>query len=315
MLITNTYKSSQNNPELPFIIPTPDEDGTKIIDAKHHTLFVSDEDPVMKEFTAIDDGEEYAALREIIPKHKKYTLYIQEFAHNDNELHKVLFELRKATEHDILELRINSNGGYVSEGIILYNTMRELFNGRSITFNDAAGYSMGAMIFSLGDERVTYEDSSLMYHTFSTGYFGKGSEIKSYIEYEDRHFEEFFRKKIVSKGYITEDEYQQMKIGKDFWLDSYEMAKRGISTHVIVSGFKLDNEAFIEYHEQDAPIDEWALGKLMEMAEDGTIDGDDLPKKEEPKKKVAKKKASPKKKPAKKKETPKKKPAKKKESK
>ena len=288
-----------NAPELPFMIPTPDEDGTKVVDGKYHTLFVSDEDPVMKEFTAVDDGEEYAALREIVPKHKKYTLFIQEFGHDDNELHKILFELRKATEHDVLELRINSNGGYVTEGIVIYNAMRELFNGRTVTFNDAAGYSMGAMIFSLGDERVTYEDSSLMYHTFSTGYFGKGSEIKSYIEYEDKHFEDFFRKKIVTKGYITEDEYQQMKIGKDFWLDSFEMATRGISTHVIVSGFKLDNEAFIEYHGQDLPIEEWVMGKLLEMAEEET--GEETPVKKKPSKKKPTSKDVEKKKPVKKK--------------
>ena len=216
---------------------------------------------------------------------------IQEFDHDKSQLHKILYELRKATEHDLLELRINSPGGLISEGIILYNTMREVFTGRTTTYNDSAGYSMGAMIFSLGDERVAYEDSSLMYHNYSTAYWGKGSEIKSYVDYEDQHFDTFFRKKIVNKGYISEEEYIDMKKGVDFWFDSYEMAKRGISTHVIVSGFKLDNEAYIEYHDQDKPISEWAIAKLMEMQ----LEEEKEAKAKEAPKKKPRKKATPKK--------------------
>ncbi len=260
-----------NNTQLPpFMIPDidVDEDGTKVVESEYHSLFVQPQDPVLKEFVATDEGEEYAALREVVPKHKKFTLYIEEFGHQRNQLHKVLYELRKATEHDILELRINSDGGLISEGIILYNAMRELFNGRTVTFNDATGYSMGAMLFSLGDERVSYEDSSLMFHNYSTGYGGKGGELKSYVEYGDRHFDDFFRKKIVAKGFLTTEEYEDMRKGQDFWFDSAEMAKRGISTHVIVSGFKLDNDAFLEYHAQDEAIDVWVMKKLVEMQEE-----------------------------------------------
>jgi len=262
---TNGRKRTKTPPSItPFLFPTEDDE-TKIVESEFHTLFVSDEDPIHQEIPFSNDGQQFMALHEVAPQHKKYTLYIQEFAHEKNQLHKVLYELRKATEHDLLELRINSPGGLVSEGIILYNTMREVFTGRTITYNDSTGYSMGAMIFSLGDERICYEDSSLMYHNYSTEYWGKGSEIKSYVDYEDQHFDTFFRKKIISKGYLTEEEYIDMKKGVDFWLDSYEMAKRDICTHVIVSGFKLDSEAFIEYHDQDKPIDEWTIMKLMEM--------------------------------------------------
>lgn len=289
--------ASKNDMDLdlpPFLMPQQ-EDGTKIIEAEYHTLFVSEEDPVLKEFTATDDGQEFSAVREIVPKHKKYTLFIESFAHRKANLHKVLFELRKATEHDILEIRISSNGGYVSEGLTLFNTMREIFNGRTVTYLDSRGYSMGAMLFSLGDERVAYEDSSLMYHNFSSGAFGKGEELQSYIEYEVKHFDRFFKGKIVNYGFLTEDEYKRMRDGKDYWFDAYDLAKRGISTHVIVSGFKLDNEAFIEYYEQEKPIEEWVFDKISEMQKE---DGDD-PELEEIKeeiKKAEKKKPAPKKK-------------------
>lgn len=248
---------------LPFL-PTQD-DGTKVIEGEFHTLFISDEDPVLEEIEIVHEGEPITVVKEAVPKHKKYTLYIETFGHRKRQLHKINYELRKATEHDVLEIRIQSPGGYVSEGISIYNTMRELFTGRTVTYLDSDGASMGAMLFSLGDQRVAYEDSTLMYHNYSTGYGGKGGEIKAYVDYEDEHFDKFFRKRIVNEGFLTEDEYERMRDGKDFWLDSLEMAKRGITTHVIVSGFKLDNEAFIEYAEQDLTIEEWAMKKIAEM--------------------------------------------------
>jgi len=298
MIIMKTNKlaskpSSIDMPDMPpFLMPMPD-DGTKVIESEYYTLFVTDEDPVLKEFQINDDGEEFTAIREIVPKHKKYTLYISEFGHTQNQLHKIMYELRKAVEHDVLEIRIASDGGYVSEGITLYNTMRELFNGRTATYLDSTGFSMGAMLFSLGDERISYEDSSLMFHNYSSGYFGKGQELKSYIDFEDKHFDEFFSKKIVSKGFLSPEEYAHMKMGKDFWFDSYELAKRGICTHVIVSGFRLDNEAFIEYHEQDKDIDEWVVAKLIELSEtepedDGAVIVVDDPKPKIPRKKTVK---------------------------
>jgi ATP-dependent protease ClpP protease subunit len=161
----------------------------------------------------------------------------------------------------------DSEGCAYGKGITLYNSMRELFNGRSTTYLDSTGFSMGAMLFSLGDERISYEDSSLMFHTFSSGYMGKGQELKSYVDFETSHFDKFFRQKIVSKGFLTNDEYEHMKIGKDFWFDSYEMAKRGICTHVVVGGYRLDNDAFIEYHDQDKDIDEWVINKLTDLIE------------------------------------------------
>jgi len=294
MLIRKTKKCaikvSGDPQELPpFMLPTMPDDGTKVIESEYHTLFVTDENPVHKEFQINDDGEEFTAIREIVPKHKKYTLYIEAFGHQNSQLHKILHELRKGVEHDVLEIRIDSPGGYVSEGITMYNTMRELFNGRTMTYLDSTGFSMGAMLFSLGDQRIVYEDSSLMYHNYSSGYFGKGQELKSYIDFEDKHFDEFFSKKIVRKGFLTKEEYDHMKMGKDFWFDSYEMAKRGISTHVIVSGYRLDNEAFIEYHDQDKDIDEWVIAKLTELQdEDEPAIVEETPHVKTPRKKVVK---------------------------
>jgi ATP-dependent protease ClpP protease subunit len=283
---SKNHKHNTDVSELPMI-PQSNDDDIKCIEGKSHTLFIKDADPEMKEFTAVDDGKEFSAVREIYPKHKEFTLYLGEFSHEENELHKILYNLRSAEAHDKLHIRIDSPGGSVSEGITLYNTMRELFNGRTTTFLDSTGFSMGAMLFALGDIRTSYEGSSLMFHTYSTFSYGKSQELKSYIDFEDKHFENFFVKKIVSKGFLTPEEYERMKIGQDFWFDSYEMAKRGICTHVIVSGYTLDSEAFIAYHDQDKHIDEWVIDTLTKMLEEENKEDEEVV--EKPKKKKIKK--------------------------
>ncbi len=256
----------------PFGMPN---DGSKVIESEYHTLFIEDQDPVTKEFQAVDDGETFQVSREIVPKHKKYTLFISLFANQYKELHKVIYELRKATEHDVLEIRINSDGGSMHEGMTIYHTMREIFSGRVTTSLDCAGYSMGAMLFSFGDERIAYDHSELMYHNYSTGIYGKGDNVKSYVEFADRSADKIFKKKLVDNGFLTQEEYDDMLKGRDFWFNTDDMAARGICTHVIVDAFKLDVEAYTEYAKAEVSIEEWVISKLAEMAKEETKEVED----------------------------------------
>jgi len=279
--VFNNMKSSVDDamlPDLTQLLLNQEDDDVKIVEGQYHTLFIEKMPPIVKEFVVEDDGETFTAVRELAPEHNKYTLFIEQFGHIEKQLHKIIYELRKSKEFDVLEIRIDSPGGFISEGITLYNVMREHFNGRTKTYVDSSAYSMGAMLFSLGDERIIYEDSSLMYHNYSSGAYGKGQEIKSSVDYGDKHFESFFKKKIVDKGFLKEDEYEQMKIGQDFWFNSYDMATRGICTHVIVSGYTLDNNTFLKYVAQDKPIEIWATELVEAQSKQQPIKKEEKPK-------------------------------------
>jgi len=54
-----------------------------------------------------------------------------------------------------------------------------------------------------------------------------------------------FLKIYVKKGFLTKDEFKEMIIGKDLWMDTKEMCKRGIATHVIIAGRELTAEEYI----------------------------------------------------------------------
>ena len=167
--------------------------------------------------------------------------------------------------------------------------MKEKFHTRCATFLDSSGYSMGALLFSMGDQRLVYDYSSLMYHNYSSMAWGKGDEMKAYVEHAEKNIHEFFHDIVAKQGFLTEEEFQEMLIGKDFWFDATQMAKRGIATHVIVEGYVLEADVYLKYKESDAAIEEF-ITKLLEDPEDKPTTEEEKPKKKAKAKAKAKKK-------------------------
>lgn len=199
---------------------------------EHHSLFK----------TPVPEKAEIEVLQ-IIPERNHYELFVGAFMEDKAGLHHLLKELRMVKPEDTIEVRIASGGGLISEGITLVNALREKFKGNIVTIIDSYAYSMGALLFCVGDKRVVYEHSELMLHDYSSGAIGKGSEIHSRIEFSSRFVRNAFKNWI--KDYLTEDEISKMIDGKDFWFDSEEMCRRGMATHVIVGDKELTAKQFL----------------------------------------------------------------------
>jgi ATP-dependent protease ClpP protease subunit len=197
------------------------------ISSEQHTLFVR---TIPESKRPLDRKNNIYQIR---PKYKIFTLYIERFKELKRGLHSVFNELRQAGTDDVLEIRINSGGGSVNEGLQFYNLMREKFDKRTHAYLDNHGYSMGALLFCMADRRVVYPYSDLMFHNYASTFSGKGGELKSRLEHRDRLLRKFFKDIIVKKGFLTESEFEEMIIGKDFWMGVEEMCERGIATHVV----------------------------------------------------------------------------------
>ncbi len=213
----------------------------KEVGSELHTLFVEN---VAEQKVLVDKERN---LYQIIPKHKIYRVYIGKFFETKKGLHAVFNQLREAKEHDYLELYINSGGGLILEGQQFYNIIQERFYGRVRTFLDNFGYSMGALLFCMGNERIIYPYSDFMFHNYSGGVFGKGGEIKAKVIHADKKIKQFFKEIILKQGFLSKKEFKQMLLGKDFWMDAKELCKRGIATHVICEGKKITAKEYLEY--------------------------------------------------------------------
>ena len=212
----------------------------KALSSEQHTLYI---ETIQEKKQVIDKSKN---IYKITPKHKRYRVYIGSFRELRKGLHSVFNELKEAKEHDYLELIISSNGGFVQEGQQFYNLIQEHFYNRTVSYLDNHGYSMGALLFCMADKRVVYPYSDFMFHNYSGGAVGKGGELKSRIKHKSKALEQFFFDIIVKKGFLSENEFKQMLVGQDYWMDAKELCKRGIATHVIIDGEELEAKEYLK---------------------------------------------------------------------
>ena len=215
-------------------------DVKKELSSEQHTLYIE----IIPERKRVINKERN--IYEVIPKHKRYRVYIGRFFELKKGLHSVFNGLREATNKDYLELMINSGGGLVNEGQQFYNIIQDKFYKRTISYLDNMGYSMGALLFCMAEKRVIYSYSDLMFHTYSHGSHGKGGEVKTYVDHTAKKLERFFYDIIVKNGFLSEKEFQKMLIGQDYWMDAKELCKRGIATHVISEGKEFTAKEYLK---------------------------------------------------------------------
>ena len=176
----------------------------------------------------------------------KYRLYLGDIADNDKELHGILNELMDAGEKDTMNLFINSNGGIVNQGMQFWNIIDNKFSGRTEALLNNTAKSMGSIIFCMCDKRVITETSELMFHNYSHGSIGKGGEVKDHVEHTSEHIGDFFKKIVMTKGFLSDAEYKEMQIGREFWLNAEKLCHRGIATHILVNGKEITAKEYLK---------------------------------------------------------------------
>lgn len=210
------------------------------ISSEEHTLFVKH---IPERRKTLDRENK---VYQIQPKYRHFVVHVGKFKEFKRGLHAVLNELRGATNDDILELRINSSGGLVNEGKQFYNLIQEKFYGRTVAYLDNHAYSMGALMFCMAKRRVIYPYSDIMFHNYSSGFSGKGGEIRSRVKHKDKILIKFFRAVVLEDGFLSSDEFDNMLIGQDYWMDAKEMCKRKIATHVIYKGKEIKAKKYLK---------------------------------------------------------------------
>ena len=218
----------------------------KEINSEKHTLFIEE---IPENRVLVDKEKRYFTIE---PKFKIYRIYIEGFLELKRGLHYVFNELRSAGKNDYIEFRISSGGGFIREGQQFYNLIQEKFFDRCVAYVDNHAYSMGALLFCMANKRIIYPYSDLMFHNYSAGAFGKGNEIETRVKHSAKTIKKFFQDIIVDKGFLSKDEFEEMLIGKDFWMDAKEMCKRKIATHVVVEGEIISAKKYLKYLKKDS---------------------------------------------------------------
>lgn len=246
---TKRKKSRTRNEMFSPFQATPPQDNT--IESDSHTLISVD---IPAEMVPVKDeaGNVIQGYYQENPAMTLHKLFLADF--NDETkhgIHKIINKLQESNPNDMLEMHISGNGGYISEGLAFFNAINSMFRERSSAYL-TYGYSMNALAFLFAQERIIYEHSEIMFHTYSAGFGGKRDDILSQIEHTDKHLQKFFHNTL--SPYFNDDEIKAMGASKDYWLNSHEMLVRGIATGIIINGEYFTKEQYFEKHDKKGKV-------------------------------------------------------------
>ena len=130
---------------------------------------------------------------------------------------------------DAINIHLNSYGGEVSEGLAIYNALKQ-HKAKVRTYCDGFACSIASVIFMAGDERIMSNASMLMVHNPWTYTEGNAQELRKTAEDLDKMSQASVNAYMESVS-ITEDEVKQL-LDDETWLTPAEALEYGFATAV-----------------------------------------------------------------------------------
>jgi ATP-dependent protease ClpP protease subunit len=165
----------------------------------------------------------------------------------DDELlgFSVLHQIRQHNSPDaVLEIRINTPGGYVNTGLSFINMLQHEFPGKNtVGVIDSVAYSMGAMIFMACHNRVIYPSSSMLLHTVSAEF--TGGKIPDILDHSNNAiYTAKYLFNTLLYPYFSLAEIDSILNGREYYLTADEMIKRKMVDFIIYQGQYLTRKEY-----------------------------------------------------------------------
>lgn len=128
-----------------------------------------------------------------------------------------------------IEVQLTSPGGFVLEGLGLYDFLIELRRrGHHLTVT-TLGYaaSMGSILLQAGDDRVLGASSFLMVHEVSSGMYGKITMNEERLEFSKR-LQERLIEILCARSKLTPTKLKKMWAKTDVWFSAQEALDLGL---------------------------------------------------------------------------------------
>lgn len=162
-------------------------------------------------------------VRQSAVQSNRYDVYLSDVL-GDVKNYVDLFQLlASATEHDVIYLHLNCDGGSVDTGFQLISFMQDS-RATIVTAIYGTTASMGTAIFLCGDQFLVSKTARLMVHNFSGGLYGKGNEMAAQLQSTTEWFTTAFND--VHVPFLSEEECASVINGRDMWFQSPEIEER-----------------------------------------------------------------------------------------
>ena len=191
------------------------------------------------EFQQAENGEAELLIYGPIRK-QSLTERVWKIEADDGRVDALSFDERlKAIESKRLTVRINSYGGSVSEGLAIYNALKN--SGKQIkTVCDGFACSIASVIFCAGEERVMPNTSLLMIHNaWTEGGDGNANHFRKLAEDLDKITQPSVNA-YAAVSNLSEEEIKDL-MDQETWITSEQALEWGFATNV-----KKDDDAYQE---------------------------------------------------------------------
>lgn len=124
--------------------------------------------------------------------------------------------LRQATDRDIIIIDLECPGGSCDVGFRIYDHIQACAGQVHMVVSGPC-YSMGALLALAGDSLSMYEDTFLMFHTFSYGVFPtKSGDVEMDVKYTTQMYKSRIDK--ICQPFLSKSELNKMHEGKDLYI-------------------------------------------------------------------------------------------------
>ncbi len=125
---------------------------------------------------------------------------------------------------DAINLRINSPGGSVADGLAIYNAIRR-HNGRVDAYIDGVALSMGSVVAMAAEQVHAAETALLMVHNPWTAAVGDAKEFRKEAEVLDKHASALVKAYSKKTG-LSDDDIKSL-MDDETWMDAEEAQQWG----------------------------------------------------------------------------------------
>lgn len=147
----------------------------------------------------------------------------------DKDAYGIVKELEEL-DVDTVNVHINSCGGDVSEGLAIYNTLKNK-GIKVVTYCDGFACSAASVVFMAGEERIMNTASLLMVHNPWTWMRGNAKEFRKQADDLDKIAQAAVNA-YMAKVTISEEELKKL-LDDESWLTAEDAKKYGFATKVL----------------------------------------------------------------------------------
>lgn len=169
------------------------------------------------------DSDKFLGYHERVHPISHISISIDEDIREPKYYRHVLSRISDLEEGDCVELTISSHGGSVDGAISIINALNRT-DAHTVAFIDGIAASAASLIAFSCQEIIVSENAQAMLHSAHGVIGGTMANTASYSAFMDAELRKLMTK--VYLGYLTEEELDQMFMGREVWHNAEQIVER-----------------------------------------------------------------------------------------